>query len=168
MDKSKKEHAVRDNPDASYEARTLHPTSLREVGCFKDRLGIAIKGRTARSFAREAGVSETVFRKYLSGASEPTRPALVAMARTADVNVGWLASGDGEMRGNAPQTAPDGVSQAVRRAELTMALQLAAEALGEKVLPPAKHAELVSIIYDCLVEGLPEAKVLRIARVAAV
>ena len=158
---------VSENSDAAYGARTLHPTSPGEVGRFSERLEIVIKGRSSRSFAREAGVSETVFRKYLAGTSEPTRPALVAMARAGGVNVGWLAAGDGEMRGNPPQTASDSGSQPLRRDELMMALQLAAEALDGKVLPPAKHAELVTIIYELLEEGLPEAKVLRFARAAA-
>lgn len=48
-----------------------------------------------------------------------------------------------------------------------LSLQLASEALGEKTLPPAKHAELVGLIYELLEEGLPEATVLRFARAAA-
>lgn len=55
----------------------------------------------------------------------------------------------------------------MRRDDLMMALQLAAEALGDKVLPPDKHAELVTLIYELLEEGLPEAKVLRFARHAS-
>jgi hypothetical protein len=58
-------------------------------------------------------------------------------------------------------------SQPLRRNDLIMALQLASEALGDKELPPAKHAELVTLIYELLEEGLPEAKVLRFARAAA-
>lgn len=65
------------------------------------------------------------------------------------------------------ETASDKASQPLRRNDLTMALQLASEALGDKELPPAKHAELVTLIYELLEEGLPEAKVLRFARAAA-
>jgi len=46
-------------------------------------------------------------------------------------------------------------------------VQLAAEALGERTLPPEKHAELVSLIYEGLMDGLPEARILRFARLAA-
>lgn len=168
MDKTTQKQSVRDNSDAANSARILHPTSPGEVGRFQDRLEIIVKGRSSRSFARDAGVSETVFRKYLSGASEPTRPALVALARAGGVNVGWLAAGDGVMRGNAPQTASDSASQPLRRDDLKMALQLAAEALGDKVLPPDKHAELVTLIYELLEDGLPEAKVLRFARLGTI
>lgn len=69
--------------------------------------------------------------------------------------------------GYAAKTAPDKASQGMRRDVLKIALQLASEALGEKELPPAKHAELVTLIYELLEEGLPEAKVLRFARAAA-
>jgi len=118
--------------------------------------------------------------KYEKGASEPPFMPLARMCLATGTRLEWLATGEGEMRSTEgqriadagavydTQTAPESGSQPVQREQLTMALQLAAEALGDKVLPPAKHAELVSIIYDCLVEGLPEAKVLRIARVAAV
>ena len=45
-----------------------------------------------------------------------------------------------------------------------IALQLADEALQGKVLATEKRAELVSLIYEMLEEGLPDAKVLRFAR----
>lgn len=45
-----------------------------------------------------AKISETGFRAYLKG-TEPTRRVLVDMARTADVNLEWLATGKGTPRG---------------------------------------------------------------------
>lgn len=66
---------------------------IEEIGRFPERLKQAIGGGSARAFAREAGLSETVLRQYLAGQSEPTRPALIAMARTACVSVEWLATG---------------------------------------------------------------------------
>lgn len=36
----------------------------------------------------------TVLRQYLNGQSEPTRPALLAIARTAQVSLEWLAVGE--------------------------------------------------------------------------
>ncbi|MCP1375350.1 helix-turn-helix domain-containing protein [Dyella lutea] len=65
------------------------------------------------------------------------------------------------------QEPQERASQAVRREDLKIALQLASEALGNRELPPDKHAELVTLIYELLEEGLPEAKVLRFARAAA-
>jgi hypothetical protein len=57
----------------------------------------------------------------------------------------------------------------VKHETLTLALQLAGEVLEEKglSLPPNKRAEVISLIYDLLEEGMPEAKVLRFARAAA-
>lgn len=58
-------------------------------------------------------------------------------------------------------------SQPLRQEVLMIALQLADEALEGKVLAADKRAELVSLIYELLEEGLPTAKVLRFARAAA-
>ncbi|MBB6244823.1 helix-turn-helix domain-containing protein [Rhodanobacter sp. MP1X3] len=71
------------------------------------------------------------------------------------------------LRDEPSQPASQDASQPVRHDVLMMAVRLATEALGEKVLPPAKHAELVTMLYELLDEGLPEAKVLRFARTAA-
>ena len=48
-----------------------------------------------------------------------------------------------------------------------MAVQLAQEALDGRTLAPADYAELVDLIYDALVNGLPSAQVLAFARPAA-
>ncbi len=64
---------------------------------FPARLKIAIGDKSVRSFAKEAGLSPTVLHKYLAGQSEPTRLALIAMAKTARVGLNWLASGDGSI-----------------------------------------------------------------------
>lgn len=110
------------------------------------------------------GVSSAALQRYIKGENEPPFAALARLCAAADVRLDWLATGEGDMR--EPQ-APDSPSQPVRRAELTIALQLAFEALGEKELPPGKHAELVTLIYELLVEGLPEARVLHFARAFA-
>ncbi len=49
----------------------------------------------------------------------------------------------------------------------SMAVQLAQEALDGRTLAPADYAELVDLIYDALVNGLPSAQVLAFARPAA-
>lgn len=48
-----------------------------------------------------------------------------------------------------------------------MAIQLAQEALDGRTLVPADYAELVDLIYEALVNGLPSAQVLAFARPAA-
>lgn len=144
--------------------------------CFASRLGIALKGRSARSFARASGVSETVMRKYLAGKSEPTRPALVALAREANVNVDWLATGEGPMLrsqpqpsapGYAPKPAPDKGSQNVREPDAPMDTGLLATAV--RITDDVLHqyhvrervdsegfAELVRVVYQDLAHGRAE------------
>lgn len=76
----------------------------------------------------------------------------------------WIATGDGPSLASEA-TSLNG-SQPLRLEGLTIAIQLAAEALEGKYLPPDKYAELVSLIYEGLEEGLPEATILRFARIA--
>lgn len=63
------------------------------VDQFPARLKQAVGDKSIRGFARDCGFSDTVLRQYLNGQSEPTRPALLAIARTAKVSVEWLATG---------------------------------------------------------------------------
>ena len=65
----------------------------QSVDDFPRRLKQAMGDSSIRGFARECGFSDTVLRQYLNGQSEPTRPALLAIARTAQVSVEWLAIG---------------------------------------------------------------------------
>lgn len=75
-------------------------TSLNEVQAdkpelddFPGRLKKAVGENSIRGFARSCGFSDTVLRQYLNGQSEPTRPALLSIARIADVSLEWLAGG---------------------------------------------------------------------------
>ena len=45
-----------------------------------------------------------MLRQCLAGSSEPTRPTLIALAAAGNVNVAWLATGEGPMR-------PDGANE---------------------------------------------------------
>jgi transcriptional regulator with XRE-family HTH domain len=63
---------------------------------FPERLKQLIGGQSIRAFARECGLSDTTLRQYLSGQSEPTRPALIAIARAAHVSLDWLICGEGD------------------------------------------------------------------------
>ena len=65
----------------------------KDVDQFPSRLKKAVGDKSIRGFARDCGFSDTVLRQYLNGQSEPTRPALLAIARTANVSVEWLATG---------------------------------------------------------------------------
>jgi phage repressor protein C with HTH and peptisase S24 domain len=50
---------------------------------------------SADRLAKATGVSPSAFRKWLKGISEPSRDRLVALAEAAEVNVAWLAQGEG-------------------------------------------------------------------------
>lgn len=78
-----------------------------EVDQFPARLKQAVGEKSIRGFARDCGFSDTVLRQYLNGQSEPTRPALLAIARTADVSVEWLATGQpvGETKDSSKASA---------------------------------------------------------------
>lgn len=54
---------------------------------------------SAQALADKAGLSRRVVGKYLAGESDPSRERLVALADAAGVNIEWLASGRGPMRG---------------------------------------------------------------------
>lgn len=75
-------------PAASIDAEAL--------SSFPDRLiKLAIGAKSARAFAMECGISPTGFHQNLKGKTEPARPALIAIARTAGVRIDWLITGEG-------------------------------------------------------------------------
>lgn len=64
---------------------------------FSERLCLLVGKQSVRGIARKCGLSEGSIRQYLSGKSEPSRAALVALADALNVNVGYLATGEGPM-----------------------------------------------------------------------
>jgi len=72
--------------------------NYQEPDTFGKRLKQVIHGASIRGFSRKCGVSETALRAYIAGNRDPSRRALIAMARAASVSVGWLVAGDGVMR----------------------------------------------------------------------
>jgi len=65
---------------------------------FGERLKQAIGADKPYAFAKKCGVSESLLRKYLSGASVPSVEKAWAMAKTAGVSLDWLAGGEGGIR----------------------------------------------------------------------
>lgn len=147
--------------DATAANRTPRPISSPGIGRFSANLKEALGTRSVRSFASECGLSEAVVRSYLRNDTFPTLDRLDAMAAAAKRPPAWFIE-DHE----AAQAASQNGSQPLRLEGLTIAIQLAAEALEGKYLPPDKYAELVSLIFGGLEEGLPEATILRFARIA--
>lgn len=67
---------------------------------FHSRINVLIEAhKSAANLARLADVSEGVVRKWRDGKSDPSRQNLLALAKGANVNLIWLATGDGPMQG---------------------------------------------------------------------
>lgn len=147
------------NSDDDSARRAEHPSSHAELGCFKERLREAIGAGSVRGFASKSGLSQAALLSYLSGDTFPTLDRLAAIATAAERPMTWFLGSNDQ-----PQVVS---SQQLSGSDLTMAIQLAAEALDGRSMPPPEYAELVGLIYEGLTEGLPEAKILRFARLGA-
>ncbi len=62
---------------------------------------------SARSFARRIGLGEGTYRALLSGSS-PTLDTLLQIRSGAEVELEWLATGEGQMRRDAPGPTEEG------------------------------------------------------------
>lgn len=71
----------------------VHPFPLDGIGCFKERLKVAMGDTAARAFARKCDLSEGAIRSYLSGETYPTLDRLARIAHAAGVSPIELAFG---------------------------------------------------------------------------
>ena len=77
-----------------------------DITGFKDRLGIIIKEEKSMNyFAKKCGISESLIRNYMLGKSLPGLDKLVVISNVADVEIKWLATGEGGMRAYKPDLA---------------------------------------------------------------
>ena len=76
---------------------------------FPARLASVIGEESGNSFARRAGFSESVLRKYLDGTQKPGMENLVRIAELANVSLDWLIAGRG--RRAAPRRATAATDQ---------------------------------------------------------
>ena len=91
--------------------KTPDDAALRE---FPERLRLALGSKPVHAFARGAGMTDSLLRKYLSATSLPGLDKLLELAKAAGVRLEWLATGEGPMRhGAEPSQLSDLV--AVRR-----------------------------------------------------
>lgn len=82
---------------------------------FIDRLMRAIGNDNPHSFSIKCGFRDSVFRSYMGGAL-PRLDKLVTIARTAGVNIEWLATGEGPIRpGEEERKETDAPCQPDRR-----------------------------------------------------
>lgn len=116
-----------------------------------ERLGICVdRVGGKRALASLIGVSESQVFRYLNGLNEITSDKLLAVARAAKVDAGWLLSGDGDMvTGNAVGTD----KRPVFRGELLVQItQLFEELLVEfeKPFNPRQRARAITFLYNAL------------------
>jgi len=67
---------------------------------FAERLRVVVKAhKSANALAKDIGSAEATIRKWLRGASEPTREKLVAIASVSGFALDWIATGKGPQKG---------------------------------------------------------------------
>lgn len=124
---------------------------------FSGRLHALIESHeNASMIAREVGVAEATIRKWKNGASLPKIRDAVSLARALNVNLLWLATGEGP---KDPQTrgSPDSVQE--KSADYVCDAQKgwirkAVEAVERMRpdAPPDRKAVAVEQVYDRLVQ----------------
>jgi transcriptional regulator with XRE-family HTH domain len=145
----------------------LHREVFWDAAGFAMRLARAKGVLSTNAFAQKCGISESIFRKYLAGASVPGADKLVDIARVAGVSLLWLATGQGR--------AEDGTDAMVRGpvdVDLLETLLESVEGGLEEIgatLTPAKKAKLVAALYSLYrsSEDVRKAPVLELVRLAS-
>lgn len=123
----------------------------RQIGRFKDRLDSLITdvcGDSIRSFADRADLADGTLRNYIEGRRFPDLDILAVIAEAGNVNLGWLATGEGPMRG---ESTPCGghVDEKLLREALALV-----EALGAD-RPPERKAAVTAAVYERYSAGEP-------------
>jgi hypothetical protein len=142
---------------------------LREIGT---RLTRIRDQQPQAQFAPAVGLHKNTLGTYERGEREM---GVTALARLVGLgwNANWLLTGQGPQRIDAAWRVAEAhadyvtPSQDLSADHLTIALELADEALRGLWLPRRGYAELVALVYDALTQGLPYAAILDIARPAA-
>ena len=122
---------------------------------FTDRIKTIISlVSSADKLAYSAGMSPSLIGKYLSGKTDPTRKKLIALAKAAEVNIEWLATGNGPMR--------EGDRERFSFELLTVIIEGLDDletTLGKKLTHKEK-AEIISNTYDLYADADPATKIL--------
>lgn len=121
-------------------------TNDKGKSAFKDRIKKIIElTNSAEKLANISGMSSRAIGQYLSGTSDPSRKKLIALANAAQVNIEWLATGNGPMKkGERPD---------INLTLLSLVIEIfeTYEKECEDKYPPGQKAALVSALYDiCL------------------
>lgn len=122
---------------------------------FKDRLKKAIGKESVNSFAERCGMTEGVLRKYLSGPTLPGLENLISIAKAADINIAWLATGEGPMKQDEDNLIHEDL--------LALIIETYEEReKSEQNISPQDKAHSISMIYGIFHndEGIQELKTL--------
>lgn len=117
-------------------------------------------------------VSVDSLARYIREENMPPFDVAARLCAAAGVSLAWLATGEEsgkplQDKASGQKEATPSASQPMRSEDLTLAIQLAEEALDGKRLEPADYAQLVTLIHGALVNGLPSAQVLAFVRPAS-
>ncbi len=114
---------------------------------------------TLAEMAETAGVTTEQLRKWKLGRANPSFSAMVRLADAAGVSVDWLAHG-GETP--APADLRDIVGRSgghLNESAFRLAVQWSQECIGDAKLELSakRQAEIISVLYDVLVDALEAA-----------
>jgi hypothetical protein len=142
----------------------LRELLLREMGT---RLTY-IRGEAKQAeFANVAGLHKNTLGTYERGEREIGALALQRLVWLG-WNANWLLTGEGPERLQAfSDTAEPAPSQEMSGEALTIAVELADEALRGLWLPKRHYFDLVALIYDGITKGLPYAEIIEFTRPVA-
>lgn len=137
--------------DAIKKNRTRRPilgeNRTSQIGRFGKRLEEVIGDESVRSFARRAKLAEGTLRQYISGNRYPDLDFLAVIADTANVNLLWLATGEGPKQGESMTCAGDALDEEA----LARALEVVEE-VGAGV-PLGKRARLLKLAYTLYIRS---------------
>lgn len=114
---------------------------------FPERLRLVLGKKSARAFAAVCGLSSAAMHQYLSGKTEPSRPALVAIATHAGVDLNWLVMGVGPM----PSTVPVRAGAALVYRDIYDEIILKVDACATRrslVIPREKLPKVYHYLYE--------------------
>lgn len=153
MTKKTNEIKHQDNSEASELSDDKLPSSDEKLGSFADRLRETIGGQSVRSFAAACNLSDGVIRQYLAGKSEPGLEALLKIAYVGNVNIEWLASGNGEKNRETFSTFLKGATERRRHTSLfnaraSIVLECFNTVNIQSILNRNERAELINFVND--------------------
>lgn len=129
----------------------------KDQAAFRARLE-ALRGRVGSYYrlAQLSGIREDKLAHYHRRGSDPSRAALVALARGAGVSIAWLAAGESDIRVELLAETIEMVERAQARAEV-------------EIEPPAKARLIVHLYLESEASGAkPEPRrVLALVRATA-